>query len=104
MSDDQDLQQRIRVRAYHLWQADGEPNGNELEYWERARALIGMESAPDAGQLPNPVAPGEDRPRQEPGVEEASIQENLGDFPAHFTDQGDKQPFPKARKRRSSVS
>jgi hypothetical protein len=96
MPDDDELKQRIRERAYHLWQADGGPIGNDLEYWERARALIGMESNPAAGQLPNPVEPGEDRPRTVPGVEEAFLQENLGEFPGRLTDQGEDQPTPVA--------
>ena len=28
---------RIRERAYHLWEADGSPEGRAQEYWERAR-------------------------------------------------------------------
>ncbi len=103
MSDDDTLQHRIRERAYHLWQADGEPNGRDQEYWERARELIGMELNPTAGQLPNPVEPGEDRPRQRPGVEEASLQENLGEFPGRFTDQGEDQPTPLAPPRKTAA-
>jgi hypothetical protein len=30
---------RIRERAYHLWEADGRPEGLEQEYWERAEAM-----------------------------------------------------------------
>jgi hypothetical protein len=92
-----DADQKIRQRAYHLWQADGEPEGRADEFWERARELIGMESNPTAGQLPNPVPPGQDRPPRPEGVEEAALEENLGEFPALFTDQGEKQPTPRKR-------
>lgn len=34
---DPDRQQRIRERAYALWEADGRPEGRDLEFWE-ARA------------------------------------------------------------------
>jgi hypothetical protein len=30
---------RIRERAYHLWEADGRPEGREQEDWERAEAM-----------------------------------------------------------------
>ena len=44
--------ERTRIRAYHLWEADGRPQGREEEFWERARELIAIEDNPTAGQLP----------------------------------------------------
>jgi hypothetical protein len=35
MSDD-DLERRVRTRAYHLWENDGRPGGRDQEYWHRA--------------------------------------------------------------------
>ena len=97
LQDDPAREHRIRERAYHLWDADGRPNGRDVEYWERARELVGMEDSAGAGELPNPAA---HPPRNEvaPGVEaeEASIQENLGEFPDRLTDQGDHAPTPAA--------
>jgi hypothetical protein len=94
-------QQRIRERAYHLWEADGQPHGRELEYWERARELVGMEEHPHFGDLPNPAAlPGADPSR--PGIiEQASIQENLGEFPDRLVDQGERRPTPSRKNRRA---
>ncbi|MGH7212342.1 MAG: DUF2934 domain-containing protein, partial [Acetobacteraceae bacterium] len=46
---------RIRERAYHLWETDGRPEGREIEFWERARELIGMEDSRGAGLLDNPI-------------------------------------------------
>jgi hypothetical protein len=90
---------RIRTRAYHLWQADGEPHGRATEYWERAEELIGMEDHAGAARLPNPVT----QPAPLPGVtvEEAAIQENYGEFPGRFTDQGERRqtPMTKAEER-----
>ncbi len=86
---DETRQQHIRERAYHLWQADGCPNGREDEFWERASELVGMEESAHAAELPNPASlPGADpdRPRF---VEEAFIQENLGEFPDRSADQGE---------------
>ncbi len=86
---------RIKARARHLWEADGKPAGAEAEYEERARELIGMEESTGAGQLPNPAL----HPGLVPGVvvEEASIQENLGEFADRFTDQGDRRETPMTR-------
>jgi hypothetical protein len=83
-------QQRIRERAYHLWEADGCPQDRSEEYWERARELVGIEESPHAGEVP--VA-GE-RP------EESFIQENLGEFPDRSADQGEHQATPEARARK----
>lgn len=45
--------QRIRTRAYHLWEKATEPKGTPEEYWEQARAEIDDENAqPDASGVP----------------------------------------------------
>jgi hypothetical protein len=85
---------RIRERAYLLWEADGCPHGRAEEFWERARELIGMEGGAGPGLLPNPITQHEPIPGVT--VEEASIQENLGEFPGRFSDQGDRQQVPSA--------
>ena len=33
-------EQRIRECAYYLWQAAGEPEGSELEFWQQASAQL----------------------------------------------------------------
>ena len=33
-------EEHIRVRAYHLWEADGRPDGRDLEFWERAQQSL----------------------------------------------------------------
>ncbi len=99
--DSQAHENRIRERAYRLWEEDGCPHGGELEYWERARELVGMESNPTAGQLPNPVPPGADRPPMPDRPDEAELEQNLGEFPSLQTDQGDREVTPKARKRKA---
>jgi len=85
---------RIRERAYRLWEEDGCPEGRDVEFWERAKELVGMEEHPTAGEVPNPMT----RADRMPGVtvEEAEIQENLGEFPDRLTDQGDRQETPTA--------
>jgi len=40
-------EQRIRERAYDLWQKEGSPQGRDQEFWERARLMLdGEASAP----------------------------------------------------------
>ncbi len=98
LSVDPDHEHRVRERAYLLWESEGRPHGRDVEYWERARELIGMEESAGSGLLPNPMTQ-PDSPR-ETGIEEASIQENLGEFPDRFTDQGEVKTTP-APKRKS---
>jgi hypothetical protein len=35
-SDSEDLQERIRRRAYELWEQSGRPEGREKEHWDLA--------------------------------------------------------------------
>jgi hypothetical protein len=93
--NNQARRRRIRERAYHLWEADGRPHGQELEFWERASELVGMEESAGAGELPNPAnQPWADPSRADVVVDEASLQENLGEFPDRFSDQGERQATP----------
>ncbi len=97
-----DLEQRIRERAYLLWEEDGRPHGRDMEYWERARFLIGIEDNADAALLPNPMVEAEAKgwhtpPPPEP-VEPIEALENQGEFPDRFTDQGEKSPGPIRRR------
>jgi DUF2934 family protein len=79
MADAKDDEARIRERAYHLWEADGRPHGREREFWERAEELVGIECS-------------------------AEIQENYGEAPGRFTDQGDRPKTPKPRARTSRTA
>jgi len=98
---DEATSQRIRERAYHLWEADGCPDGQAESYWERAETLTRMEEAPHAGELPNPASvPGAD-PSRTQIVEEAFLQENLGEFPDRFADQGERQPTPSKQSKKA---
>ena len=93
LEDDPAREQRIRERAYELWEADGRPHGSDLEYWERARELVGMEDSRQTGQLPVPDIDDPSVILGQP-VEEASIQENLGEFPDRLSDQGEHPQVP----------
>jgi hypothetical protein len=86
---------RIRARATKLWERDGCPLGQSEAYLERARELDALEFDCPV-QLPNPIA---SPPATYQGtlIEEAALQENLGEFPALFTDQGETMPTPESR-------
>jgi hypothetical protein len=95
---EKDRERRIRARATRLWRADGSPKGRQAEFLERARELQAVEDNPTAGQLPNPMTQHHGEiPPTEP-VEEAEIEQNLGEFPVEFTDQGDRLPTPMTKK------
>lgn len=99
LATDPAREERVRERAYHLWEADGKPHGRDVEYWERARELVGMEESAGSGLLPNPQTNPDSL--RETGIEEAEIQQNLGEFPGRFTDQGEEQPAPAPVKKRA---
>ena len=52
MSDD--LEQRIRQRAYRLWIEEGQPQGKPEAHWELARIAIALEDAKP--QMQRPIA------------------------------------------------
>ena len=70
----------VKTLADELWRADGSPEGRLDEYLERADELARMQAAGPTGLEPNPMTLNE----AVPGVivEEASIQDNLGEFPS----------------------
>ena len=89
-------EQRIRERAYYLWQHEGEPVGREADYWERARELEALHTP--VGLVDNPMITHPDGPPVLDIVEEAEIQQNLGEFPDRFADQGEVSPTPMPRR------
>ena len=99
LATDPAYEERVRKRAYHLWESEGKVHGRDLEYWERARELIGMEDSAGSGLLPNP----ETHPPLIADIGEADIQENLGEFPGVLTDQGDEQPVKVAKRKKAAA-
>lgn len=95
LEDTPERDARIALRARELWEQDGSPAGQEEEFLDRARTLIGMEESGGAGLLPNPMTLNE----RVPGVivEEAAIQDNYGESPGRMTDQGEARQTPMTR-------
>jgi Protein of unknown function (DUF2934) len=48
MPGDEELERRIRERAYQIWLEQGQPGGRDKEHWERAEEELANEKyAPD---------------------------------------------------------
>ncbi len=47
----QDIEQAIRESAYHLWVADGCPDGNAERYWLAAQRAVVAASLKDIGRV-----------------------------------------------------
>lgn len=84
----------IEERARKLWEASGSPEGRMDEFRERADELVRMELSGISAQ--KPIDDGSPIPGKI--VEEAFIQENLGEFPGgQLADQGEWRETPMTR-------
>jgi hypothetical protein len=54
MADDQELEQRIRERAFEIWIEEGQPYGKDKEHWEKARQEIEKRNERAIGPSPGP--------------------------------------------------
>ncbi len=86
-------EQRIRDRAYFLRLQEGQPQGQDNSYWERARELDALHMP--VGLEPNPMIAHPDGPPAIDIVDEAALQENLGEFPDRVADQGERRLRPR---------
>ena len=78
---EQGVDERIRQRAYRLWEEDGSPEGQADEYWYRAARQIAAEGVdtPVNGAYPEPAVQQSDKqqletavPEESPSVEDAT--------------------------------
>ena len=90
--EERERQERIRERAYRLWEAEGCPEGRADVHWDQASELVAIEE--NQGLATTPVEHSMDNigPTGEP-VESLEVARNLGEFPT-LTDQGEEQVFP----------
>jgi hypothetical protein len=96
---EQGHERSIRARARRMWLEAGSPRGREAEYLEMSRELQAFVDHPAAALLPNPMVAHPHPGGSEVPVEEAELQENLGEFPGRNTDQGDRLRAPLTRKK-----
>ncbi len=81
---DEELEQRIRERAFYLWIEEGQPEGRAEFHWGLARELVAIEDGQKATTRPvSGEQPGEP-------IEPIEALENAGEFPT-MTDQGEMQ-------------
>ena len=40
-----EIEERIRARAFAIWEQEGRPDGKHLEHWLRAKRLVAAEAA-----------------------------------------------------------
>ncbi|MBK1660157.1 DUF2934 domain-containing protein [Paracraurococcus ruber] len=54
---DTDREQRIRIRAYHLWEAEGRPGDRAEAHWEEACRQDAAVDEESAGSFPASDSP-----------------------------------------------
>lgn len=82
--------EEVRVRAYHIWQREGCPEGRDAAHWEMAKEELGIEA--------NQARTTRDDSRDN-APEPIDPTENLGEFPL-LTDQGEGRQVPRRRRPR----
>lgn len=89
-----DRDERVRKRAYQLWEQEGRPADREMDHWDKASELVAIEE----NQMLATIPVGKSMnigPTGEP-VEPVEAVENMGELPT-LTDQGEEQAVPKRR-------
>lgn len=76
-----DREDRIRARAYQLWEEEGRPEGRAEQHWFTARESLAVEENQESTYLPI------DTDTEHEPIE---VGENAGEFPT-LTDQGEQQ-------------
>ncbi|MCW2246848.1 hypothetical protein M2352_002439 [Azospirillum fermentarium] len=96
MADDPvDVEERIRRRAYAIWEREGRPDGRDADHWALAREEIAIEDNLSQTLLPNPAdGPEATAQRTEP-VERVESVAVLGDLPG-LADQGEEFSLPES--------
>ncbi len=63
-----DREEKIRQRAYELWEAEGRPEGRQAEHWQRAAREIEAEEGGGAGVDANEKADPTDETAESSGL------------------------------------
>lgn len=74
MASLQDIIQRIRERAYALWEGEGRPNGRSEAHWQQAEAEIGASEADPETLPPADVLAPDPPPDDGEGASEADAE------------------------------
>jgi hypothetical protein len=93
-------EQRIRQRAYEIWESEGKPHGRDDEHWRRAEADIEKEGAHAAGTMPGELSR-EERYSAE-GQGQHAVQPVTSRPLTHGAQDLTKQPAPAKKKSRAA--
>ncbi|MCZ7658243.1 MAG: DUF2934 domain-containing protein [Xanthobacteraceae bacterium] len=83
-----DLEERIRKRAYQLWEEEGCPEGRADAHWDKAAELVAIEDSQQ--QTTRPVSRTVPQTRSGEPLEPVEAVRNAGEFPT-LTDQGEQE-------------
>jgi Protein of unknown function (DUF2934) len=90
----QDLEARIRTRAYHIWENDPSPDGSAEKHWEEACRQIEAEG----GDRQNPAIPVDQSAERERDGK-STAKEALQDVPDTSAPANEGRSAPARRKR-----
>jgi hypothetical protein len=71
MSVTRENEQKIRDRAYALWESEGRPEGRHGDHWHQATRELDEPPAPPASEDPSPKRPASRAPRKKPSAVKA---------------------------------
>ena len=93
-----ETEDRVRAEAYHLWEAEGKPDGQAERHWDAAKEIVAMRDSMDSTLVPLEESTA-------PVVEPPLAADSHGDIPGR-TDQVDSEQAPSrpARKRTAAAS
>jgi hypothetical protein len=67
-------EQKIRERAYELWELDGKPDGTDQEYWRQAQVQLEAEIQPPGSNTLDSVGGA-----TQSGIPEMPVRQPIGD-------------------------
>ncbi|AWK86711.1 DUF2934 domain-containing protein [Azospirillum thermophilum] len=89
----EDLETRIRQRAYEIWEREGRPEGRRQDHWELAREEIAIEDNYRGTLKPNPSHGPDDTAEHTEPVEPVLSMASQGEMPG-IADQGEEFQIP----------
>jgi hypothetical protein len=98
-----DVEKRVKQRAYEIWEREGCPEGREADHWALAKEEVAIEDNQSQALMPNPSQGGDDTVVHPEPVEPLLAADSLGEDTGGPTNQSEEQPLPKkTRARRPS--
>jgi hypothetical protein len=99
-----DVEERVRQRAYEIWQREGCPEGRDADHWALAKEEIAIEDNQNQALLPNPSEGGDDTVIHPEPIEPLLSAESLGEEVGGPTNQSEEQPLPKKTRARRTAT